>query len=110
MPYGGVRKYGGHETVGILSEGRLVYRYRGRNYKIARLVCEAFHGPSTADRPYCLHADENALNNRADNLSWGTQKENLNAPGFKAYCRTRTGANNPYLKGRRAKAANTEAR
>ena len=48
-----------------------------------------------------MHLDENAANNRASNLRWGTQKENLNAPGFLDYCRTRTGENNLVVKGRR---------
>jgi HNH endonuclease len=51
-----------------------------------------------------MHLDENAANNRASNLQWGTQKENLNADGFTAYCRSRTGDNNPLIKGRRNKA------
>ena len=49
----------------------------------------------------CLHKDENAANNQPDNLKWGTQKENLNCPKFIAYCKTRTGENNPYVKGTR---------
>jgi hypothetical protein len=48
-----------------------------------------------------MHLDENAANNRADNLRWGTQKENLNAPGFLNYCRSRTGDDSPIIKGRR---------
>jgi hypothetical protein len=59
--------------------------------KIARLVCLAFKGLPPAGRGRCLHIDENPANNRPGNLRWGTQKENLNAPGFLAYCRTRTG-------------------
>jgi hypothetical protein len=30
-----------------------------------------------------MHQDENGLNNCAGNLKWGTQKENLNAPGYR---------------------------
>lgn len=40
------------------------------------LVCEAFHGPRPNDRPLALHRDGNHLNNRPDNLYWGTPKEN----------------------------------
>ena len=47
-----------------------------------------------------MHLDENARNNKPENLRWGTQKENLNAPGFIAYCKSRTGDNNPYRKGK----------
>lgn len=73
--------------------------YRGKNYKIHRLVCEAFHGPAPEGKPYVLHADEDATNNRLENISWGSQKENLNASGFIEYCKSRTGDNNPYRKG-----------
>jgi hypothetical protein len=47
-----------------------------------------------------MHLDENAANNRATNVRWGTQKENLNAEGFIAYCRNRVGENSPTIKGR----------
>jgi hypothetical protein len=110
MPHGGVRKYktkwiygtrtkasksARHEYMGLL--------YRGRNYKIHRLVCEAFHGQQPTDKPVVIHLDEDATNNRPENLKWGTQKENLNAPGFIEYCKSRTGENNPAIKGRKKK-------
>lgn len=57
-----------------------------------------------------MHLDENAANNRASNICWGTQKENLNAEGFLAYCRGRTGENSPYIKGRKAKEQEMVAR
>lgn len=77
---------------------RYIYRLRGKTYKVARLICEAFHGPSSTDLPICLHLDENARNNRPTNLSWGTQKQNLNFPGFLTYCRSRTGDASPTKK------------
>lgn len=107
MPHGGLREYktkpifgqkrrasktARHEYYGVL--------YRGKNYKIHRLVCEAFHGSPTKDKNFVLHADDNALNNRPENLSWGTQKENLNAAGFIEYCKSRTGKNSPSTKGK----------
>jgi hypothetical protein len=52
------------------------------NMKVHQLVCEAFHGPKPFDRAVVIHRDEDALNNKPCNLKWGTQKENLNAPGF----------------------------
>jgi hypothetical protein len=106
MPNGGMRKYKAkwvygsrrrasktarHEYFGVL--------YRGKNYKIHRLVCEAFHGPAPHEKPIVIHLDEDATNNRPDNLRWGTQKENLNMPNFKDYCRSRTGDKNPRIKG-----------
>ena len=43
---------------------------------VHRLVCEAFHGPSPEGKPWALHRDGNNLNNRADNLYWGSPLEN----------------------------------
>jgi hypothetical protein len=37
----------------------------------------------------CMHLDENSRNNKPENLAWGTQKENLNAPGFIDYCKSK---------------------
>jgi len=87
MPHGGVRHYGGEPTFGVWSkqDARFIISHKGRSHKIARMICEAFHGTAPEDRPVCMHLDENAANNRPANLSWGTQKENLNAPAFKAY-------------------------
>lgn len=105
VPNGGVRQYGGEPTAGQWDGKRFIYVLAGRTYKVHRLVCEAFHGappklsPGEPSRIVCMHADENAANNRPENLAWGTQKQNLNAPGFIAYCRSRTGDSNPYRKG-----------
>lgn len=49
--------------------GREVNRY------LHRLVLEAFDGPCPPDHE-CLHRDGNRLNNRRDNLRWGTRREN----------------------------------
>ena len=89
MPHGGTRWYGGKETFGTWrpDQNRFAILFRGKNYKVARMVCEAFHGPSPSGA-VCMHLDENSRNNRPENLSWGTQKENLNAPGFVEHCRT----------------------
>ena len=112
MPNGGTRSYktkpifgsrrrskkgAAHSYFGVL--------YRGKNYKIHRLVCEAFHGPPPFSKAVVIHIDENGLNNKPDNLKWGTQKENMNSAGFIEYCRSRTGDKNPYKKGLQAKKA-----
>jgi hypothetical protein len=101
VPRGGLRQYGGEPTIGTWrkSENRFAITFRGKNYKVARMVCEAFHGPAF-DGAVCMHLDEDSRNNRPENLRWGTQKENLNAPRFVAYCRSRTGADSPMRKGR----------
>jgi hypothetical protein len=70
---------------------------------VHRLVCEAFHGPAPEGKNVVIHENENALDNRPENIRWGTQKENLNAAGFIAYCKARTGENSPAVKGRRNK-------
>lgn len=100
MPFGGLRQYGGEPTSGQWDGRRYLSVFKGRTYKLHRLVCEAFHGePATGQ--VCMHIDENAANNRPENLAWGLQKENLNAPGFIAYCKQRTGDRNPWKKGQR---------
>jgi len=101
LPKGGERTYGGSKRwFGVLSRGRYKISFRGKNYFVARLVCEAFHGPAPAGT-VCMHLDENPLNNRPENLAWGTQKENLNAPGFIEYCKSRTGDKNPRRKAKK---------
>lgn len=111
MPNGGARQYGGLQWFGVWHKDvrRFMITYKGKNYKVARLICEAFHGAPPFKRAVCMHGDENSRNNRSVNLSWGTQKENLNAPGFLEYCRGRTGENSPIIKGRAKKQSNAEA-
>jgi hypothetical protein len=47
----------------------------GKHRRIARLVCEAFHGRCPPGHE-CAHLDGNKNNNSADNLSWVTRSEN----------------------------------
>lgn len=95
MPYGGTRVYSPQPTYGNIAKvskryARLVVHYRGiGTVKVARMVCEAFHGPEPFKGADAMHDDEDAFNNVPGNLSWGTRKENLNAPGFVEYCRAR---------------------
>lgn len=103
MPRGGTRTYGGFARYGDWNVTRFTLFFRNRNYKIARLVCEAFHGPAPIGKNVCMHLDEDASNNRSSNLEWGTQKQNLNFPGFLKYCSERTGEGNPSIRGRRLK-------
>ena len=107
MPRGGLRSYGGTPTFGVWNKAdcRFITLIGDRTYKVARLVAEAFHGSPPFEGAVVMHLDENAANNRVSNLSWGTQKENLNAPGFLDYCHSRTGENNPFIKGRRKRAS-----
>lgn len=107
MPKGGVRKYIAKWRAGSVAWSRKGaahqyrnLRHRGTTYKVHQLLCEAFHGPAPTGLDYVLHRNEDALDNRPSNLFWGNQKQNLNAPGFLKYCRSRTGAHNPYRKGK----------
>jgi hypothetical protein len=99
-PRAGHKQYGGIPTQGGWDGARYIWRANGRTYKVARLVCEAFNGPPPLGA-VCMHLDENSRNNTPANLKWGTQKQNLNAPGFLEYCRGRVGENSPIVKGRR---------
>lgn len=97
----GPRQYGGQPTYGQWDGTRYIYARRGfKTLKVARLVCEAFSGMQPPGKAVCMHLDENSRNNRPENLAWGTQKENLNAPGFLTYCRGRVGENSPTVKAR----------
>lgn len=96
------KQYGGTARTGSWDGHRYILHWQGKTYKVARLVCEAFYGAAPADKSVCMHLDENSRNNNPTNLQWGTQKENLNAPGFIEYCKGRTGENSPVVKGRAA--------
>lgn len=107
MPNGGVRNYVTSWIFGVKRKAEKTARheyygttYRGKSFKVHRLVCEAFHGPAPDGMPVVLHLNEDALDNRPENLRWGTQKENLNMPKFIEYCKGRTGDNSPRSKGK----------
>lgn len=86
MPNGGVRRYEGMPTYGAWEEDgrRFKMKFQGRTLKVHILVCEAFNGPKPFPKAVVMHDDEDGSNNVPGNLKWGTQKENLNYPGFKA--------------------------
>lgn len=108
MPNGGIREYRSRPTYGFITRAHkgAAHSYRGvyfrhtGNLKVHRVVCEAFHGEAPTGCNVVIHKDEDAHNNRPENLRWGTQKENLNSPGFIAFCRSRTGEASPVVKGR----------
>jgi len=107
MPNGGVSKTNPKPTYGCKTKASKTARHEHMgvsnryfgNMKVHRLVCEAFHGKPPFKKAVVIHLDEDATNNRPENLKWGTQKENLNMPGFIEYCKSRTGDNNPRVKG-----------
>lgn len=106
----GRKQYGGVPTFGVWDGKRYVFARRGKNHKVARLVCEAFNGAPPSPDAVCMHLDENSRNNAPANLDWGSQKENLNAPGFIDYCRARSGANSAWAKHRAAKPAHRSSK
>lgn len=117
MPHGGTKTNRMAPTYGVwvrsgrdASHKRRKIMFRRKDLKVARLVCLAFHGRPPKGKPYALHRDEDSGNNTPGNLFWGTQKENLNAPGFIAYCRARTGENSPITKHQRRKEAERDQR
>lgn len=100
MPHGGARPYGGEPHFGVWNktDQRFIVVYKGKTYKVHRLVCEAFNGAAPDGRNVCMHKDENSANNRPSNLEWGTQKENLNADGFVVYRNASIGDHSPTTK------------
>lgn len=106
MPHGGTRLYYPKPTFGVITKSSKTARHeyygfhskKTGNIKVHRVVCEAFHGPAPKPKMVVIHIDENALNNRPENLRWGTQKENMNMPKFIEYCKSRTGVNSPKIK------------
>lgn len=99
------KQYGGVARTGSWDGDRFILYWNGKTHKVARLVCEAFNGPAPEGKNICMHIDEDSRNNVPTNLEWGTQKQNLNAPGFLEYCRGRTGENSPTIKARNRRAA-----
>lgn len=63
------KKARGYLTVTLYKDGRK------REAQIHALVCEAFHGPKPEGNE-TLHRNGKSNDNRADNLRWGTHKEN----------------------------------
>lgn len=113
MPGGGKRTYKTAPTFGSEektatgrqeSGRRMIARRFGKTYKVHRLVCEAFHGPAPSSKHIVLHLNEEPTDNRAENLRWGTRKENQNFPKVKTAFKARTGENSSWAIYRKRKA------
>jgi hypothetical protein len=97
LPNGGVRLYLTKPSAGVIQRAHKKARHVYSNYwcrafgniKVHQAICEAFHGARPFETAVVIHKDEDGLNNRPENLKWGTQKENLNAPCFLEQCRNR---------------------
>lgn len=74
---GEVRRQDGTVLVGhIDADGYRRVRIDGKQHRVHRLVCTAFHGPAPEGHEAC-HNDGDRLNNNASNLRWGTRAENV---------------------------------
>lgn len=60
---------GGHLQVGLYKDGKQ------KRLSIHRLILEAFIGPCPLGME-CRHLDGNPINNKLNNLQWGTKSEN----------------------------------
>lgn len=85
--HGGVRSYlrrGGRQKVWpdpvplrtYPSNGYRTVNFDQRTRLLHRVVCETFNGPAPAGMSDCRHLDGDPLNNRSDNLAWGTRSDN----------------------------------
>ena len=63
-------------TVRHNKKGRLRFKYRGQWYSVSRVIAQNFV-PNPDNKPNVCHIDNDVSNNRAPNLYWGTQKENI---------------------------------
>lgn len=73
MPRGrGYRVYGGYAWPGTNSkhDRRPRITFRGKTYKVADLVCEAFHGKPPFPWTIVVYRDGNLRNCAASNLLW----------------------------------------
>jgi hypothetical protein len=59
-----------------LSRGYEVFGIGGKQFKVHRLVAEAFI-PNVLHKPLVNHVDSNRANNNASNLEWTSHKENV---------------------------------
>lgn len=64
---------GHYDSLSLHKDGRQYHK------ELHRLVAEAFV-PNPNNYPQVMHLDEDKHNNKADNLAWGTAKENCNFP------------------------------
>ena len=49
---------------------------RSPSYRVHRLMCVAFNGPPPFEGAICRHLNDDRLDNRPENLAWGTVADN----------------------------------
>lgn len=69
-PSGGLRHHRGHIRSGWTNTQATV-RVGGLPRDVARMMCEAWHGPAPADRPYCIRLSDDPAQLRPDTVCWG---------------------------------------
>ena len=68
--------YDGHVYV-LQRDGNWTEVQREYGRYVANLVLETFKGHKPTPKHECCHSDDNSENNHADNLYWGTHRENM---------------------------------
>lgn len=74
------RSFTGYKTKGSNVRsgfGYLAFSYKGKNQDVHRIIAETFI-PNPDNLPCVNHLNENPSDNRVENLSWCTYKENSN--------------------------------
>ncbi len=74
------------KTGRVLKPGRHTFGYhlyglstnaKSTTFTAHSLVCRAFHGPPPTPKSVVMHLNDDPGDNRADNVKWGSQKDNL---------------------------------
>lgn len=62
----------------VNGDGYMVHSptHGGRQVRVYRLVCEAWHGPAPEGKPMVRHLDDDPSNNVPANLAWGDAGDN----------------------------------
>ena len=74
------RGYGNRRLSPFIKDGyffvRLTINKIRKSYAVHRLICTAFHGTKPTSVHEVRHLNGDRMDNRAENLCWGTRKEN----------------------------------
>jgi hypothetical protein len=68
-----------HAQVAMCLDGK------SRKVGVSRLVCGAFHGPASEDKPHVLHNGQGSTVNCPSNMRWGTPLENAQERAAEGY-------------------------